>query len=60
MLIAQGLFSSGADRKPVPEDEDHPCAYWYPVSAVAAELVSSADSWRRRHRVSVRDWPAWM
>jgi hypothetical protein len=42
------------------ESESEPFAYWYPISAVAAEIVSKADSWRRRHRVSVRDWPQGM
>jgi hypothetical protein len=60
MLAKEGLVSGQRQGKPIPEDQDDPWAYWYPVSAVAAELVSSADSWRRRHRVSVRDWPPWM
>jgi hypothetical protein len=60
MLATQGLLTGAREDRPIPECQDDPCAYWYPVSAVAAELVSSADSWRRRHRVSVRDWPVWM
>jgi hypothetical protein len=37
------------------ESDTEPFAYWYPINAVAAEVVGNADSWRRRHRVSVRD-----
>jgi hypothetical protein len=44
--------------QPIPlDDAPEPVAYYYPISAVAAEIVGKADSWRRRHRVSVRDWP---
>jgi hypothetical protein len=62
MLAKRGLLR---DDRPsaqlVAWDSDsEPLAYWYPISAVAAEIVGKADSWRRRHRVSVRDWPPWM
>src|SRR5262249_14203894 len=60
MLATQGLLNGEPLGKPIPDDQDDPCAYWYPVSAVAAELISSVDSWRRRHRISVRDWPPWL
>jgi hypothetical protein len=60
MLAKAGLLSDVRQGQAIPEDQDDPCALWYPVSAVAAELVSNADGWRRRHRVSVRDWPPWM
>jgi hypothetical protein len=60
MLAAQGLLTGAREQQPIPDDQDDPCAFWYPVSAVAAELTEKSDSWRRRHRVSIRDWPAWM
>lgn len=55
------LGNDRASMEPVPlESKSEPLAYWYPVSALASEIVGKADSWRRRHRVSVRDWPPWM
>jgi hypothetical protein len=61
-LVERGLVSRDLpSTQPVPwESESEPFAYWYPISAIAAELVGKADSWRRRHRVSIRDWPLWM
>jgi hypothetical protein len=62
MLAAKGLLrNDGASTQTIAWDsESVPLAYWYPISAVAAEIVGKADSWRRRHRVSIRDWPQWM
>lgn len=61
MLARRGLIRDERPAtQPIPEDESDPLAYWYPISAVATEIVGKADSWRRRHRVSVRDWPPWM
>jgi hypothetical protein len=61
-LVERGFLSRGQPlTQPVPwESESEPLAYWYPISAVAAETVGKADSWRRRHRVSIRDWPLWI
>jgi hypothetical protein len=62
MLATQGFLTHDLpSTRPVPwESESQPLAYWYPISAVAAEIVGKADGWRRRHRVSIRDWPLWM
>jgi hypothetical protein len=62
MLAKRGSLSHDRpSSQPVAwESESEPLAYWYPISAVAAEIIGKADSWRRRHRVSVRDWPPWM
>jgi hypothetical protein len=62
MLDGKGFLSHARpSTQPVAwESESEPLAYWYPISAVAAEIIGNADSWRRRHRVSVRDWPSWM
>lgn len=62
MLAERGLLTN--DQRPatdpIPYPEADPAAYWYPAGAVLVEIISKADSWRRRHRVSVRDWPPWM
>jgi hypothetical protein len=47
MLVAPGLLGGEVERKPIPEDHHNPCGYWHPVSAVAVELVSEADTWQR-------------
>ena len=60
MLARRGLLRDEPGTQPIPDDEADPLAYWYPISAVASEVVGRADSWRRRHRVSVRDWAPWM
>jgi hypothetical protein len=61
MLAERGLLRDDwPATQPIPDGQAHPLAYWYPISAVAAEIVAKTDSWRRRHRVSVRDWPQWM
>jgi hypothetical protein len=62
MLAERGFLSHDRlSTQPVAwESESDPLAYWYPISAVASEIISKADSWRRRHRVSVRDRPPWM
>jgi hypothetical protein len=61
MLAKRGLLRDQPPATvPIADDEADPLAYWYPISAVAIEIVGKADSWRRRHRVSIRDWPPWM
>jgi hypothetical protein len=64
MLAKRGLLGDdqrpATDALPYGDSEGDPVAYWYPVGAVLVEIIGKADSWRRRHRVSVRDWPPWM
>lgn len=61
MLATRGLLTDQRPAtQPIPDDEADTLAYWYPVSSVAAEIAGKADSWRRRRRVSIRDWPQWM
>jgi hypothetical protein len=62
MLAERGLLTNEQRpaTDPIPYPEADPAAYWYPTGAVVTELIAKADSWRRRHRVSVRDWPPWM
>jgi len=60
MLESRHLLNANRSAtRPIPDGAD-PVAYWYPVSAVASEVVARADNWRRRHRISIRDWPPWM
>jgi MerR HTH family regulatory protein len=61
-LATRGFLSHDRpSTQPVPwESESEPLAYWYPISAIASDIISKADNWRRRHRVSIRDWPPWM
>ena len=50
MLAKRGLLRDQPPAtRPIPDDEADPLAYWYPISAVAAEVVGKADNWRRCH-----------
>jgi hypothetical protein len=62
MLVERGLLSNDQQpaTHPIPYPEVDPAAYGYPAGAVLVELIGKADCWRRRHRVSIRDWPPWM
>src|SRR5262249_55100836 len=61
MVTAErGMPDERVPTQPIPDDESDPLAYWYPIGAVATEIVGRADNWRRRHRVPIRNWPAWM
>jgi MerR HTH family regulatory protein len=39
---------------------DPPCAVWLPFSELCGEMCGRADSWRRRRRISPKQWPGWM
>lgn len=61
MVVRVGVMrGERVPTQPIPDDESDPLAYWYPISAVSAEIAAKADNWRRRHRIPIRNWPPWM